>query len=209
MPSTEDPSFSSPRSRPGRVATESAPKVRPASTAGPSVPAASSKDAVTAAAATASTAAGSATAAPSSATRVSPDADNAALQLDDSTHDAPNARASEHPLVLKPWLDSGAASPARVHRRRRTWKKYGPLVVSLGAVVLFHAYLAAGIVLTWDKAPDFCHDVKLLTVITLLTYFFLMWYGAAALLDRYVSARDVGRSIRDSLAAAEEKRRWL
>lgn len=89
------------------------------------------------------------------------------------------------------------------------WRKNLPYAAKIGAVVLFHAYLAAGIALTWHKAPDFCSDIKFLTVLTGIAYFFILWYAAAELLNRFAPTGEIRRSVRDSLQQVEAKHRWL
>ncbi|KAH9369546.1 hypothetical protein HPB48_021008 [Haemaphysalis longicornis] len=121
---------------------------------------------------------------------------------------------------LSPGVDTAPPSPPEAARQAAAqgkkpgedepaWRKHIPYATKIGAALLFHAYLAAGIALTWHKAPDFCSDVKFLTVLTGIVYFFILWYVAAELLDRFASVKDVRRSFVDPLQQADAKYRWL
>ncbi|KAH9369547.1 hypothetical protein HPB48_019665 [Haemaphysalis longicornis] len=87
---------------------------------------------------------------------------------------------------LSPGVDTAPPSPPEAARQAAAlgkkpgedepaWRKHIPYATKIGAALLFHAYLAAGIALTWHKAPDFCSDVKFLTVLTGIVYFFILW----------------------------------
>ncbi|XP_077516259.1 putative transporter YutK [Amblyomma americanum] len=91
------------------------------------------------------------------------------------------------------------------------WKRRLPFFLKVAAALLFHAYLATGIALTWSSTPDFCHDVKFLTVVTVVVYLFVLWHAVAALVDRYggQGAIDARQKVLDSVTAAQQKRRWM
>lgn len=152
--------------------------------------------------------------------RASGAAVNRAFEADEHALNGQDAHAIEmepiHSPVL-PGLDSVPSSPPpepvvtgkKPGKDEPAWRKHLPLAGKVGAALLFHAYLGAGIALTWHTAPDFCSDVKFLTVVTGIAYFFLLWYAAAALLDRFAPTGDVRRSMRDSFQQVDEKYRWL
>ncbi|XP_064455235.1 sodium/nucleoside cotransporter 2-like [Ornithodoros turicata] len=50
------------------------------------------------------------------------------------------------------------------------WRRFVKPVIIVVLVLAYNCYLAAGIVLTWHKTKDYCHDVKFLTVVTCLVY---------------------------------------
>lgn len=89
------------------------------------------------------------------------------------------------------------------------WKNRLPLFAKVAVAVLFHAYLAAGISLTWSKAPDYCHDVKFLTVVTVIVYVFVLWRLANTLLGSAGGFCDGCRNFRDRVAVAWVKSRLL
>ncbi|KAG0419040.1 hypothetical protein HPB47_004413, partial [Ixodes persulcatus] len=49
-----------------------------------------------------------------------------------------------------------------------------PQPTELLLFVAFHGYLAAGVLLTWHKAADYCHGVKFLAVVTLIVYLYFI-----------------------------------
>lgn len=145
---------------------------------------------------------------------------NRAFEPDEHALNGQDAHAIEMEPIqspLSPGLDTVAGTPPpepaasgkKPGEDEPAWRKHLPLAGKVGAALLFHAYLGAGIALTWHTTPDFCTDVKFLTVVTGIAYFFLLWYGAAALLNRFAPTADVGRSMRDSLQQVDEKYRWL
>ncbi|KAL1473402.1 hypothetical protein MTO96_038704 [Rhipicephalus appendiculatus] len=71
--------------------------------------------------------------------------------------------------------DSSNQRSASLFSEKTPWKKRLPFFAKVAVVLLFHAYLAAGISLTWSSTPDYCHDVKFLTVITAIGYIYVLW----------------------------------
>lgn len=125
--------------------------------------------------------------------------------------------ATEMQPAVSPGSNSAAAgSPTPSDQRqaapfseKTSWKNRLPFFAKVAAALLFHAYLAAGIALTWSSTPDFCHDVKFLTVITVIVYIFVLWGAATTLLGSVGVVRDAWQSLSDCIETTREKRRWL
>lgn len=91
------------------------------------------------------------------------------------------------------------------------WKRNLPFFLKVAIALLFHVYLATGIALTWSSTPDFCHDVKFLTVVTVIVYVFVLWHAVTALIHRYGGQKllDMRQNVLYSVKAAQQKRRWM
>ncbi|KAH8029537.1 hypothetical protein HPB51_001262 [Rhipicephalus microplus] len=89
------------------------------------------------------------------------------------------------------------------------WKKRLPFFTKVAVAVLFHAYLAAGISLTWSSTPDYCHDVKFLTVVTAIGYVYVLWCVVCALLGKTGAVCDAYQSLRDRITVTWVKSRLL
>lgn len=122
-----------------------------------------------------------------------------------------------HALEMQPVKPATSPIAAAAFERvpsfseKASWKRRLPFFLKVAAALLFHVYLATGIALTWSSTPDFCHDVKFLTVVTVIVYVFVLWHAAAALIQRYggQKAVDVRQKVLDSVTAAQQKRRWM
>lgn len=107
--------------------------------------------------------------------------------------------------------DGGVGLTFTETKRHSRWKRRLPFVAKVMAVLCFNVYLAYGISLTWNSAPDFCSGVKFLTVVTSLAYIVAGCCAAGVLLDWLVSksAIDVRQTIHDFIRKIRKKHRWL
>ncbi|KAL1468195.1 hypothetical protein MTO96_041637, partial [Rhipicephalus appendiculatus] len=104
------------------------------------------------------------------------------IKPDHEAKDAVENRVSSPPSVP-------AAAP---------WRR----LAKVAAGVLYHVYLAAGVVLRWSSSPDFCHGIKFLVVMTAIVYLLVLVNAAAALIGRFNTS-----SIRRSTSDAVERLR--
>lgn len=89
------------------------------------------------------------------------------------------------------------------------WRRYLRPALIVAMLLGYNAYLAAGIVLTWRSAKDYCHDVKLLTVVTGVVYTCIV----VKMLLHLWRCRLQGRSedLKEGLLCGwmREKRHWI
>ncbi|XP_070387574.1 putative nucleoside permease NupX isoform X5 [Dermacentor albipictus] len=106
----------------------------------------------------------------------------------------------------------GAAATAASAEAKPAWtRRYLCLFAKLAAAALYHVYLAVGVRMRWASAPDYCHDVKFLVVLTGVVYLIGLGYAAAALVERLDSSKtnSLTRSIRHCIYDTVERHRWL
>ncbi|XP_037271792.2 putative transporter YutK [Rhipicephalus microplus] len=105
--------------------------------------------------------------------------------------------------------DCSSQRSASPFSEKTPWKKRLPFFAKVAVAVLFHAYLAAGISLTWSSTPDYCQDVKFLTVVTAIGYVYVLWCVVCALLGKTGAVCDAYQSLRDRITVTWVKSRLL